>query len=507
MEDQNQANDQATIENHQITIEEGTNAPSTGQRPLPSRRSGGPRTAEGRRRSSQNACKHGLYTDEGFLEGAALELGEDPRQFQRLLKGLIAARRPVGALELAVVEDIALLLLKKARLDKAELAVQVCNLHQHDLERRKQMIQVGHNDSDATEYDVREHGLRRALQSPGQYEQVLTLLGSLLAMIDINEFGHRMREAMRTLYGTEHTLRGAELDTLRYKLSRTTPQDETFEPAKKAMMALVAEEMAAVGRQYELFLREHVESTRAARMAATAPSHAQWAAIIRQQNSLQRQMERKIRLLMELQRERRELDAAPFGGAPENPGRKDPSACYPSERRRGRACPTPDGARSLQAGDGKPFPYDRRPLPQAGQEPGADMPEGGTSAPPMPYAENTQKRGNELEDLLQTRGINENTPAKRTAFGAPNEAIITPAARQSPEKAALPPDLRKPSEPVKEFAMSHPEHSEGPSVTLTPTWVFNARGFQVPQPPRDILLIGGTMPAPMAPWDLSPGEK
>jgi ribosomal protein L44E len=298
-------------------------------RPSPTaRRSGGPRTAEGKRRSCRNARRHGLYTDERFLEGAALELGDDPRQFQRLLNGLIGARRPVGALEMALVEDIALVLCKKARADRSELAVQVSNLHQHDLERRKQMIQVGHANSEASEWDVREHGLRRGLSSPGQYEQVLGLLGTLMAMIDFNEFD-RMKEAMRTLYGTEHTLRGAEMDTLRYKLSRTEPQDETFEPAKKAMMGLVAEELAAVGREYEIFLHEHVENTRSARMAATAPSQAQWAVIIRQQNSLDRQLERKIRSLMELQQERKsEARESLEASSPPDPGA--PAAVHPS---------------------------------------------------------------------------------------------------------------------------------------------------------------------------------
>jgi len=376
MEDPNQANNQSAVENHTIKIEEAPDTPAIGPRPPSARRSGGPRTAEGKRRSSQNARRHGLYTDESFLEGAALELGEDPRQFQRLLKGLIAARRPVGALELAVVEDLTLLLLKKARLDKSELAVQVSNLHQHDLERRKQMIQVGYANSDATEFEVREHGLRRALASPGQYEQVLRLLGSLLAMIDQDDFGYRMREAMRTLYGTEHTLRGAEMDTLRYKLSRTKPGDETCGPAKKAMAALVAEEIAAVGQQYELFLLEHVENTRAARVAATAPSHAQWAAIIRQQNSLQRQMERKIRLLMDLQRERRELD-----DSEENDSRHPREGGGPSDvHRQGQpentqihgVAPTSRGTCSGCRGQSL----------RAGQERDADMPEGGTSAPP-----------------------------------------------------------------------------------------------------------------------------
>ena len=53
-----------------------------------------------------------------------------------------------------------------------------------------------------------------------------------------------------------------------------------------------------------LFLQEHVENTRAARVAVSAPSHAQWAVLIRQQNSLNRQLERKIRLLKEMQQER-----------------------------------------------------------------------------------------------------------------------------------------------------------------------------------------------------------
>ena len=443
------------------------------------RRSGGPRTAEGKRRSCQNAHKHGLYTDESFLEGAALELGEDPRQFQRLLKGLIEARRPVGALEMALVEDIALVLCKKARADRSELAVQVSNLHQHDLERRKQMIQVGHANSEASEWDVREHGLRRAISSPGQYEQVLNLLGSLLAMIDINEFD-RMKEAMRTLYGTEHTLRGAEMDTLRYKLSRTKPEDESFQPAKKAMMRLVAEECAAVEREYEIFLQGHVTNTRAARVAATAPSHAQWAAIIRQQNALHRQLERKIRLLDEMQERRRKMGSAtnllsklagvrsrldePDGGGPA-PTTPNPSSSEEGSRfDPAPATSNPSGApcAAVAARHGVPLPESvtneagvahtsrcsvsgcMRLSPESRPDRVADMPNGGTSAPPPDVgavreppvpesatdvppapAENTQNRGNEAKKSLKTNDWAKIECAIRMPFSTqkvPNDA-------------------------------------------------------------------------------------
>ena len=196
----------------------------------------GPRTAEGKRRSCQNVRKHGLYTNERFLEGAALELGDDPRQFQRLLKGLMEARQPVGGLEMALVEDIALLLCKQGRLDRSELAVQVSNLHHHDLERRKLFIKVGHNASDAVESEVRENGLRRSLDTPGKFEQVLGFLTSLLAMIEKNEFGYEMREALIALYGSDFTLRGVKLDEFRYALAKM-PQGEAFEKAKNDMTA------------------------------------------------------------------------------------------------------------------------------------------------------------------------------------------------------------------------------------------------------------------------------
>ena len=88
-----------------------------------------------------------------------------------------------------------------------------------------------------------------------------------------------------------------------------------------------------VAQEYELFLHEHVENTRAARIAATAPSHAQWAAIIRQQNALHRQLQQKIRLLAEMQEKRKReeerfldnckasLATEPFGRAGAGAGR------------------------------------------------------------------------------------------------------------------------------------------------------------------------------------------
>jgi hypothetical protein len=269
------------------------------------KKSTGPRTAEGKRRVSQNARKHGLYSSASFFWDAAIALGEDPRDFERLLEGLVMARQPADTLEMALVEDIALIIWKKARLDRAEAAVQVRNLQKHDLERRKQFIQVGREISNASQAEVRQKGLRITLDAPGKFEQVLSILDTLVAMTEKNDFSPNMLEFLRGLYGAEPTLRGAGLFNDYFRLDKMQPGHPEFEDTKTLFRARLAEEISDVIQEYELFLHEHVENTRAARMAATAPSHAQWAAIIRQQNALHRQLDRKIRLLEEMQEKRK----------------------------------------------------------------------------------------------------------------------------------------------------------------------------------------------------------
>jgi hypothetical protein len=272
------------------------------------KKSTGPRTPGGKRRSSRNACEHGLYCNSAFLREAAITLGEDPREFDRLLIELIEARQPGDAFEKVLVEDIALLIWKKARLDRAEAAVQVRDLQKHDLERRKLFVQVGREISNTSEFDAREYGLRGSLDAPGKFEQVLSFLYGLVEMVEKNNFSTLMLDSLRAVYGADMNLRGAELHTRYSLLAKMKADDERFEDLKTSMTARLAEEIADVGREYQLHLQEHVENTRAARMAATAPSHLQWAALMRQQNSLNRQLDRKIRLLREMQRERKEKE-------------------------------------------------------------------------------------------------------------------------------------------------------------------------------------------------------
>jgi hypothetical protein len=236
---------------------------------------------------------------------------------------------------------------------------------------------------------------------------------------------------------------------------------------KRVFEMTQAEETEEVLGEYELFLHEHVENTRAARIAAMAPSHAQWAAIIRQSNALHRQMERKIRLLDEMQERRRRLGSAtdllsrlagqydPSGDAGGRPAPTTPAADVGAVRE--PPLPEPEGSlepTGVAHTSRRVWSGCMRRSPQTGQERDADMAEGGTSAPPpestipprplggegsggegvlvaapgqpqgLPLrpAENTQNRGNEAKNSLKTNDWAKIDCAERTLFCTPEAA-------------------------------------------------------------------------------------
>src|SRR5258706_8168741 len=79
-------------------------------------RSIGPATAQGKAIASHNATRHGLLSQRLILED------ESPEEFSDLVSELQRALVPVGAVELALVERIAIGLWRERRLVAAETA-------------------------------------------------------------------------------------------------------------------------------------------------------------------------------------------------------------------------------------------------------------------------------------------------------------------------------------------------------------------------------------------------
>ena len=76
----------------------------------------GPKSKNGQAVACQNATQHGLFSSQLLLEG------EDPAEFQELLANLETTLRPVGAVELRLVERVAVTMWRQRRLVRAETA-------------------------------------------------------------------------------------------------------------------------------------------------------------------------------------------------------------------------------------------------------------------------------------------------------------------------------------------------------------------------------------------------
>ena len=79
-------------------------------------KSSGPKSAEGKSKVSGNRITHGILSDKLLLTG------DNPLDYQSLLDDLQAQLRPAGALELSLVEKIAVTLWRQRRLVSAETA-------------------------------------------------------------------------------------------------------------------------------------------------------------------------------------------------------------------------------------------------------------------------------------------------------------------------------------------------------------------------------------------------
>ena len=82
-----------------------------------SRRTGGPRTEEGKQIAAKNSTKLGIYSNQIILPG------EDDEEFVALEALFVADFQPQGVAESALVHDLAVLTWKKARLERIERSV------------------------------------------------------------------------------------------------------------------------------------------------------------------------------------------------------------------------------------------------------------------------------------------------------------------------------------------------------------------------------------------------
>ncbi|HUU14471.1 MAG TPA: hypothetical protein VM182_12300 [Terriglobia bacterium] len=305
------------------------------------RRSTGPRTPEGKRRSRMNALRHGLCT-KAFRE-VMVELREDPREFDRLHRGLVDSLAPHNALESTLVEDLAKLWWKKARAERAQAGVQLREVERMETARLKEIHEVNRDALDEPQEEIMEKGVLRARDCTGKFEDALRLVEILRAHVEGRMRCENVEGVLQALYGKKPSWHGGmvvaafnDLEDAEAKAAGEQDPEETdpavlpgapdgeASPADSARLnarLLLLEETRDLYGQHEVFLRQHVDMSDAVRDSYLAPTDSRWTWMLRMDNYLERQIERKLKLLMQLRRFNAR-DAAPPTGPRGGNGRQ-----------------------------------------------------------------------------------------------------------------------------------------------------------------------------------------
>lgn len=276
----------------------------------------GPRTAAGKRRTRFNALNHGLHAKS--LEDTMLALGEDPEEYATLYQGLLRSWQPDNEQQARLVRELTNLYWRKDRLDRAQDALQVRQVESLEAERWHEIRARELASFTFARPSVGRAGLRRAAHTEEHFQRTLDLLQILVGWVERSDFSHDEQPAFRALYGKPPTDRGGQIITTynllkevkKGRAARRDPEPafkaggpspaETPEALRGVLLEDLKQEIQEVEDLSRVFRREMLEISRPMREARLAPREAEWALLIRLLNSLERQIDRLLKMLIKL---------------------------------------------------------------------------------------------------------------------------------------------------------------------------------------------------------------
>jgi hypothetical protein len=239
-----------------------------------------------------------------------LAADEDPKELEQILAGLTQSFHPFTPAQHMLVEDLAMLRWEKRRNQRAQAAAISFELELLDITTEELRKQRDREDSGMSfdRAEVEQKGLINMPDCPGKFRQIRDSLKVLLEQVDRKEYDVDASNTLLLLYGNQPSLRGNYLCTCFGRFLTQKPDEVQHERLRIA----VIDELIEWTQKYQTFMRRYIEVSPARRDLCFAPTEARWKLILRQEASIDRQIERKTRLLWEMQEEdgRRRQDEA-----------------------------------------------------------------------------------------------------------------------------------------------------------------------------------------------------
>jgi hypothetical protein len=318
------------------------------------RRSTGPRSPAGKENSKLNALKHGVYVSFENERQAMRALGEDPERFQALTEELRSALAPGDALFEMQVEDLAWLYWRRERVERALSGLRRRALQEIEEWQHRRQREMAGATFDASQRELVDWNLPVSNDRGVKLRLTLSYLGAIREEVKQGRYRPRQQAVLESVYRGEMGWRSQMIYALVFRfcqaeeeareraehpnypltlLERERMQAPPGEAEQQELLRLLGEEMASV--EEELAYEEKANEERVAieRDACLAPQGETWNTLVRQEGSLDRSIDRKVRILLRLRKEsaspagaparqegggQRESSAAAAEGVPEN---------------------------------------------------------------------------------------------------------------------------------------------------------------------------------------------
>jgi hypothetical protein len=368
------------------------------------RHSTGPRTQAGKHHSRMNALEHGERSAPENHDAVMRALGEDPAQFEALKQELRASFSTGDPFVEKQVDDLAYLYSRRDRVERAQTGLMrraLLALEEAQHRRRKEIedctVEVG-------------EALNVTLEAPSDPAARLRLLLSFLGLIRVQVHGRCFlawqAAALQGFYRNKSGWRGARLcfllalfagsnlplplgDAGAHVADAEGDEDadveaplggaEADEPASPApatepadelryneLVLLLEDEMASVEAEFEYEEKLNEERAAIERDACLAPAGEEWRMLLRREESLDRAIDRKIKLLLTLRKSSTGTPACAGVGTAEGL-ETGKSACPIPEEMDASSTGTPACAEASMAGSqdlGAPGPIEEEPSPE-----------------------------------------------------------------------------------------------------------------------------------------------
>ena len=265
-------------------------------------KSTGPRTPAGKQRASQNARRYVPWTPD-FME----QMGADPRPWRRMYRQMLLEWRPAGRAEAMLVEDLANLYWAKTSLRRAQAAHKVNMDQVYGFRRERGALErrwAPPRTRDKTMLSIA--GLRGIPHCPDKYGDAFTAL-DLMAEVTAGRAEADFDALFELLYGIHPTRQGLAVRDLYRRLTAgpkgaASPEAEQI---RAKIASLIQEDRGLLREARDLEEREAAAEPVVSDPAILSPLREDWAEAEKQDADIDRRIERKLRVLVAVQRHRR----------------------------------------------------------------------------------------------------------------------------------------------------------------------------------------------------------